>query len=87
MCASRFKEARPCPLGTAEEPCVCRRFASDFSFFPFFVIAGLDPAIHAAASFAKRFHRRFASTTSAWITGSSPGDDEVWEWRGIARAH
>jgi hypothetical protein len=52
MCPSRFKDARPRPLGTAEEPCVCRRFASDFSFpfFLFFVIAVLKAGFAAPST-------------------------------------
>jgi hypothetical protein len=54
-CAPRMG-ARPCPSGTAEEPCVCRRFASEsFPFVLSFVIAGLDPAIHAEVTLEKRF--------------------------------
>jgi hypothetical protein len=41
--------ARPGPSARHNSHCVCRRSASDFSFFPF-VIARLDPAIHAEAS-------------------------------------
>jgi hypothetical protein len=40
------------------------------SFFLSFVIAGLDPAIHAEASLAQRSHRRFVRVASAWTTGS-----------------
>jgi hypothetical protein len=57
MCASPLRGAAVAEA-TAGEPCVCRRFASDFFFrsFPFvpFVIAGLDPAIHTAVRQAKR---------------------------------
>jgi len=67
MCASPLRGAAVADA-TAEEPCVCRRFASDFlSFvrsFPFvlpFVIAELDPAIHAEVSLAQRSHRRLGS--------------------------
>jgi len=51
MCASPLRGAAVADA-TAEEPCVCRRFASDFSFVLSFVIAGLDPAIHTEASLA-----------------------------------
>jgi hypothetical protein len=48
---------------TAEEPCVCRRFASDIFFRSYpFVIAGFDPAIHAEASLAQRFHQRLVAS-------------------------
>jgi hypothetical protein len=49
-------QARPCPKARQNTNCVCRRFASEsfLLFFPF-VIAGLDPAIHAEASLARRF--------------------------------
>jgi len=44
-------------FGAAQEPCVCRRFASEsFSFQS--AMPGLDPGIHAEASPAQRFHRR-----------------------------
>jgi hypothetical protein len=42
------------------------------SFFPVrshFVIAGLDPAIHADVTLAQRFHRRIGRVASAWTTG------------------
>ena len=43
-------QARPCPSGTAEEPCVCRRFASDiFSF-----VLSRSSVRHARAKGAKR---------------------------------
>jgi hypothetical protein len=41
------------------------------SFFPF-VIAGLDPAIHAEATLAQCFPPALACGASAWTTGSSP---------------
>jgi hypothetical protein len=48
---------------------------------------GLDPGIHAKASLAQRFHRRFVRVASAWTTGigvrrtpflhtAMPGGDE-----------
>src|ERR1700722_2731871 len=37
-----------------------------------FVIAGLDPAIQAAAKRGRTYRSDFASRKSAWITGSSP---------------
>jgi hypothetical protein len=65
MCAPRLG-ARQCPSGTVEEPCVCRRFASDiFSFVLSFVMPGQKarsavfnlkaPGIHAAVKHIKRF--------------------------------
>jgi len=42
------------------------------SFFPF-VIAGLDPAIHAKASLAQRFHRRFVRDALSMVVTSFEG--------------
>jgi hypothetical protein len=38
----------------------------------YFVIAGLDPAIHAAKTLKQNFGLAVCSRTSAWTTGSSP---------------
>src|SRR5215469_15049954 len=64
---------------TAQEPCVCRRFASDIfvrssvlSFFRSSFLSSLpgeDPAIHAEVLLARRSHRRFACWPSTWTTG------------------
>jgi hypothetical protein len=47
------------------------RFPSYLVLLPF-VIAGLDPAIQAAAKRGRNYRSDFASRKSAWITGSSP---------------
>jgi hypothetical protein len=47
------------------------RFPSYLVLLPF-VIAGLDPAIQAAAKRGRTYRSDFASRKSAWITGSSP---------------
>jgi hypothetical protein len=41
-------------------------------FFLPFVIAGLDPAIHAATTLRQSFGLAVCNRTSAWTTGSSP---------------
>jgi hypothetical protein len=41
-----------------------------------FVIAGLDPAIHAEASLAQALPPAFGRVASAWTTGSKSGGDE-----------
>jgi hypothetical protein len=68
--------------------CVCRRSAS-FSFFFSFVIAGLDPAIHAA----KRLEQNLDRLTSLHISMDhrvKPGGDEekgcLTIWAGNSRA-
>jgi hypothetical protein len=77
------------PAGTAfMKHCVCRRSAS-FSFFFSFVIAGLDPAIHAA----KRLEQNLDRLTSLHISMDhrvKPGGDEekgcLTIWAGNSRA-
>jgi hypothetical protein len=49
----------------------CRRSAS-FIFVPSFVIAGLDPAIHAEGKPNRNLPISFPSRPSSWTTGSSP---------------
>jgi hypothetical protein len=44
------------------------------------VIAGLDPAIHAAAKLDQTFRSEFASRKSAWTTGIKSGGDEDESW-------
>ncbi len=71
--------------------CVCRRFASEFYFFrsfPFvpFVIAGLDPAIHAENNACAVLPPALPGCNSAWTTGSSPVVTSQRAWRVIARA-
>src|SRR5690349_5264462 len=65
-------------FGAAEEPCVCRRFASDFFFLFFFcfVIAGLDPAIYAAVPLARRLHQRLCKLLPSMDHRIKSGGDE-----------
>src|ERR1700733_11440048 len=47
-------------------------FQSVLPFVPSFVIAGPDPAIHAAAKLDQTFGSHSANRESPWTTGSSP---------------
>jgi hypothetical protein len=67
--------ARAAPAGADHETLRLSafRFLIFLSFvLPFFVIAGLDPAIHAGAKLDRTYRLDFASRSSAWTTGSSP---------------
>jgi hypothetical protein len=48
-----------------------------FSFFPYFVIAGIEkPAIKAAKRLKQKFGLADVTGTSAWTAGSKSGGDE-----------
>ena len=72
MCAwrSRRGRARQARLNT-EIASVGVSPPNLFLSFPFvpFVIAGLDPAIHAEVTLEKRFPPALVGVTSAWTTG------------------
>jgi len=56
--------------------CVCRRSAS-FHFISYFAIAGLDPAIHAAARLLWRFDRLSLPHFSMDHRVKPGGDEDV----------
>jgi hypothetical protein len=97
MCASRM-EARPCPYGTANDRCVCRRFASEsfFRSFPSPSCPGLTRASmqksrsRSASTGARRLHlsmdHRQRRPKDAVLRTAMSGGDESEQWRGIARA-
>ena len=72
-------EARPCPSARQKTHCVCRRFASEFSFvrsFPF--------VLHAEAASCECFHRHFAAAAQHGALNQIGGDGSK-QWRVIAR--
>jgi hypothetical protein len=66
------------PVGAAQELSVCRRFASDFFFRPFFLIVKLrlDPGIHAAVPLARRPHQRSCKLLVSMDHRIKSGGDE-----------
>jgi len=63
-------EARPCPSARQITIASVGVSPPNFSFFPF-VIAGLDPAIHAEVALANA-STGICRCSSAWTTGPSP---------------
>jgi hypothetical protein len=54
--ASRFLRGATAPAGAGLTTVRLRAFPFLYSFVPYFVIAGLDPAIHAAGKLVQAFH-------------------------------